>query len=62
MTEVEIVSWATSQGVAVVFSIIVLYMVRDMIAKMNENYCKMMDAMIAHMNKQNGKTEEAGVK
>jgi hypothetical protein len=56
MTEIDVLQYATTQGVSFVFAIVVLYMIRDMITKMNENYCKLTDAIIkiAEKEKLNG--------
>lgn len=46
MSEVDLITWATNQGVAVVFALAVYMLLRDMIREQNEKLTRLLEAVL----------------
>jgi len=46
MSEVDLITWAVNQGVAVVFALAVYMLLRDMIKEQNEKITCLLDAVL----------------
>lgn len=46
MTEPDLITWTTNQGVAVVFALAVYMLLRDMIKEQNEKLTRLLEAVL----------------
>lgn len=46
MTEPDLITWATNQGVAVIFALAVYMLLRDMIMEQNEKLTCLLEALL----------------
>lgn len=63
MVENGMIEWAMSQGVATVFAIVVLYMIKDMVDRLNKMLERVIDELIEckkhKINQDDSRSEES---